>query len=102
MKNPQPPKHLTRPTKAWWRSMQDAYRIADPSGLTLLTVAADALDRAESARLAIEAGGGPSVLDRFGQAKTHPACAVERDARAQIIHALKALGVDGAPEGIQR
>lgn len=32
--------------------------------------------------------------DRFGQKKPHPACQIERDARTQMIQALRALRLD--------
>lgn len=94
---PKPPAHLTRAAKAWWREIRAEYDIQDSGGLSLLGAAAEAMDRCTSAREAIDANGGPIVLDRFQQPKPHPACAIERDARGQFIQAIRALELDVEP-----
>jgi hypothetical protein len=50
-------------------------------------------------RLAQEAieRDGMTVLDRFGQRKAHPLLPAERDARAQMLAALRALNLDVEP-----
>lgn len=40
---------------------------------------------------------GMTVLDRFGQRKAHPLLPAERDARAQMLAALRALNLDVEP-----
>ena len=48
------------------------------------------------AQAVIEAEG-PTTTDRFGQVKAHPMHTVERDSRAQMIQALRALNLDIEP-----
>lgn len=50
-------------------------------------------------RLAQEAiqRDGMTILDRFGQRKAHPLLPAERDARSQMLAALKALNLDVEP-----
>ena len=40
---------------------------------------------------------GITVTDRFGQSKVHPAVLVERDAKAGLLRALKALNLQIEP-----
>jgi hypothetical protein len=49
----------------------------------------------ESQRLL--AAEGLVVRDRWGQAKPHPAAAIERDSRAAWLRGLAALGLDLEP-----
>lgn len=92
-----PPKHLSSAANVWFRELQREYDIHDVAGVSLLTAAAESWDRCTSAREAIAKDGGPIIRDRFEQLKPHPACAIERDARAQFIAALKALNLDIEP-----
>lgn len=85
------PKHLSAEAKALWKSVHDDYEIDDAAGLVLLQAACEAFDRAQDARRLIDKDGGPVLPDRFGQRKPHPAVAVERDARGQMISAIRAL-----------
>jgi hypothetical protein len=50
------------------------------------------MDRVAQAREAIERDGA-YVEGRFG-AKAHPALAVERDGRVQVMRAIRELGLD--------
>ena len=54
-----------------------------------------ALDRVREAQ-AILKREGIVVKDRFGQARTHPAVAIERDARGAMLRAIRACGLDFA------
>jgi hypothetical protein len=67
----------------------------------LLTLAAEAWDRAEEARETIGAKGA-YYEDRFGKPKTHPAIAVERDSRLAFARLLRELDLDGSPEADPR
>ena len=65
----------------------------DPAGRHVLLVGLEAFDRMRSAQQSIAADGS-TCRDRFGQVRAHPLLSVERDARAQFMAAMKALGFD--------
>src|SRR5262245_43765226 len=88
-----PPRGLPAVAREWWHRMVKEYGIADEGGLTLLEMAARAYARMEAARRQLDKDG-PTVLDRFGQRKQHPAAAVERDARTGMLAALRLLHLD--------
>jgi P27 family predicted phage terminase small subunit len=99
---PPAPAHLQAPGARFWRRIAEAFQL-EPYHLDLLEQACEALDRAEGARERIDADG-LTVLDRFGQVKANPLCAVERDARSQFRMLYRELGVndDDAPGEIGR
>ena len=84
------PVHIRGEARRLYERLVHDYAIADSGGLALVRVACESFARAEEARQ-ILAQDGAIVRDRFGQAKTHPACLVERDSRTQLISALRAL-----------
>lgn len=89
-----PPKHLSRPSKAVWRSTVEDYGLeSEPHSVRVSGMAPEASDRAEEARVRI-AQDGAYLLDRFGQTKTHPAVAVERDARIATARLFRELALD--------
>ncbi len=90
------PKTLSREAARWWRKLIAEYIIEDEAGRLLLMVALEAFGRMRQAQAAL-AEEGLTVTDRFGQAKAHPLCTVERDSRAQMLAALKALNLDLEP-----
>ena len=61
-----------------------------------MTTAMEAFCRMKDAQAQI-ATEGQTVQDRFGQMKAHPLCTVERDSRAAMLNALKALNLDFEP-----
>jgi P27 family predicted phage terminase small subunit len=61
-------------------------------GITLLTLC-QCVDRLREAQQLLKRDG-IVTMDRWGQIKSHPACTVEREARAGLFQALKALGLD--------
>ncbi|MCC5869601.1 MAG: hypothetical protein JJU27_13960 [Gammaproteobacteria bacterium] len=79
-----------------WDAIATEYGIADSAGLQLLLAAARAAQRAQEAREAIERDG-LLVSDRFGVLRAHAAVAIERDARASMLLALKQLHLDVEP-----
>lgn len=89
-KPPKPPAHLAATGKRIWTSVQAEFTVDDAAGLALLRAACEAADRADQARRRI-AREGAVVKDRFGQLKAHPSVAIERDARAAMIAAFRAL-----------
>ena len=92
-----PPKSLSAAARAWWGQLQREYNVTDSAGLLLLQAAMQAHDRAAQCSAAIKRDGD-QVADRFGQMKPHPLLAAERDARAQMLGALKALNFDVEPK----
>ena len=90
------PDGLSKEAAAWWRKLQEEYGVTDSAGLLLLQSALEAFDRMRACQTAIEAEG-QTVQDRFGQAKPHPLLTAERDSRAQMLAALKALHFDLEP-----
>jgi len=89
---PTPPKHLQDAGRALWRGVLRDYEVSDHHDLARLQAAAEASDRIVEARKAVERDGA-YVEGRFGL-KAHPGLAVERDARTQLLRALRELGVD--------
>ncbi len=97
MKNAQkPPSGLSKSGKALWKSLQAEFGIMDASGLEYLTAGCAHRDRMIEAREIIQKEGS-IVLDRFGQQRAHPACAVERDASASMLRCFRALNLDTTP-----
>ena len=97
MTKPTPPKHLTAEARALWTKLRADFTIDDSAGLALLQAACESHDRAQQARRLLDKEGIVSV-DRFDQRKPHPAVAIERDARTQMMAALRALRL--APEAV--
>lgn len=86
------PEHLSASARTWWASVIDEYDLG-PHHVELLTLAAEARDRAEQARRLIEAEG-LIVPTTTGGTKTHPAVAVERDSRIAFARLLRELDLD--------
>ena len=51
--NPKPPRHLKAPTRRWWKSVVDGYAL-EPHHIRLLTLAAEAWDRCQQSREALQ------------------------------------------------
>ena len=86
------PKYLMPSTTAWYESVCAEFELQDHH-LHLLRLAAEALDRAEQARVIIEREG-IIIMDRFEQPRTHPAVAIERDSRIAYARLLRELDLD--------
>jgi P27 family predicted phage terminase small subunit len=91
------PTGLSAEAKRWWRRLREEYGIQDSAGLLLLEQALRSFDRAEQARAALDHDGCTTV-DSRGRPKAHPATAVERDSRAAMLSAMKALNFDVSPK----
>ena len=87
---------MSAEARAWWRRLQQEYGISDEGGRLLLQTAMEAYQRMRDAQEAVSAEG-MTVKDRFGAIKVHPLLNVERDCRAQMLAALKALRLDVEP-----
>jgi P27 family predicted phage terminase small subunit len=80
----------------WWTRLTGHYDISDEAGYLLLATCLEAFDTMRRAQELL-AAEGLVTRDKFGQAKPHPAAAICRDARAQMLAALKALNLDLEP-----
>jgi phage terminase small subunit len=89
---PVPPGDLGATGKALWVKLARAYRVDDEHGQTVLALGCRAADREEACRRQIKRDG-VSVRDKWGQIKPHPLLAAERDARSQVLAALRALSL---------
>ncbi len=89
---PRTPKHLTREARTWFEDVISTYEL-EPHHIHLLTLACEALDRAEAARAAI-AKHGPVYTDQFGCPRSRPEIAVERDSRIAFARLLRELDLD--------
>ena len=95
MKKPAP-KHLSVEARTLWRRLTDEYDIADQAGGLLLATALESFDRMRQAQALIDKHGAVT-LDRFQQLRPNPATTIERDSRAAMLAALKALNLDLEP-----
>lgn len=85
------PAHLSPEMTLWWRSLCRRYPF-QPQHLRVLEVAADSWDRKIAARAEVKRDG-LTVRDRFGQARPHPAVAIERDASVIFLRAVRELAL---------
>lgn len=95
-KNPQPPKDLRPETRRWWASVVENY-VLEPHHVHLLTLAARALDRAESARVALHKNG-MTYVDKHGVRRPSPEAVIAKDSAVTFSRLLRELRLDDAPE----
>ncbi len=102
-----PPKHLRRETRRWWKSVLAGYQL-EAHHIHLLSLAGEAWDRGQAAREQLEQDGS-FYHDRFGQPRVHPAIGVARDAAIAFARLLRELDLDvepprdaGRPPGLGR
>ena len=93
-----PPEHLSTSSKVWWKEVVSKYEFSEGHSLKLLTLAAEALDRAQESREALEETG-LIVQDRYGVAKRSPAFTCELQAVASFVRLLDALGINDEVSG---
>src|SRR5262245_59994164 len=79
-----------------WKEIQDEYGIEDSSGLQILLLACQSLDRAESQRATIEKTG--EMIETKGMLKETPLLRHELAARGFVLRALSKLGLDHEPK----
>jgi phage terminase small subunit len=91
-RGPVAPDHLEPATARWWASVVETWEL-DEHHVRLLTLAAEAFDRAVQARKVI-ARTGLTFKDRFGQPKPRPEVVIERDARIAFARLLRELDLD--------
>lgn len=95
-----PPKHLRAPTRRWWLSVVEGWDL-DEHHIRLLTLAAEAWDRAQQAREAL-AEHGLTFVDRHGAPRPRPEFSIERDSRVGFARLLRELALDIAEPGDSR
>ena len=95
------PKHLKADTKKWVESVLGTHEIEDHH-FKLLTLAAEAWDRATQAREAISKHG-ITYNDRFGAPRKRPEVSVEENARTAFSRLVRELDLDcGTPSAPPR
>jgi len=87
-----PPPHLKPATKKWYIHVTENYEL-EQHHIRLLTLAAQAWDQAEAARVAL-AKHGLTYEDRFGCPHPRPEVAIERDARTGFARLIRELDLD--------
>lgn len=92
---PQAPSHLRPETRRWWAQIASEWQL-EPHHLQLLTLAAEALDRATEAREAIRADGA-YTRSASGVLRKHPGLSVERDSMVTFARLMRELNLDGDP-----
>lgn len=88
---PKPPKGLSSEAQGWWTKICSGWEL-DDAGFLVLQNAMEAFDRMRQAQVLISKDGIVAT-DRFGQAKVHPAVLVERDSKAALLRALRAMNL---------
>jgi phage terminase small subunit len=89
--DPKPPEYLSEASREWWAVTVAEFDL-EPHHIRLLTLAAEAFDRAQEARERI-AEDGAYVTDRFGQLRPHPGVAIERDSRLAFARMVRELNL---------
>ena len=89
------PEHLDEQTGKWWRSVHEDYEL-EPHHVRLLTLAAEAWDRCQSARAALDLHG-ITYQDRFDAPRARPEVAIERDSRLAFARLIRELDLDVEP-----
>lgn len=90
------PTHLSAEARGWWERICTEYEISDEGGRLLLLMAMEAFDRMRGCQKAI-AEDGLVTRGSKKQPRAHPLLSAERDSRAQMLAALKALNLDLEP-----
>jgi len=89
--------HLSDAMRAWYGETVRNY-VLDSHHLHILRLA-ESFDRAQSSREQV-LREGPTFVDKNGNLRSHPAIAVERDARAAFAKLAKQLDLDPVkPDG---
>lgn len=92
---PEAPKHLRPPTRQWWRSIVRDFEL-ESHHLRLLRLCCESWDRCQEAREVL-AKEGLTYDDRFGQPRSRPEVAIERDSRVSFARLLRELALDVEP-----
>ncbi len=87
---------LSTEAQEWHDTLQTAYSIFDAGGMLLLRTAAECFDRLRQFQEIVDKDG-LIQKDKAGRLKPHPLLIEERNARAQMMAAIKALNLDLEP-----
>lgn len=93
---PEPPEWVQPPEREFWDATVRDYVVEGPS-LAMLEVACSAMQRLREARAVLDVEGLVVEGRYAGTSRPHPLVAVERDARVQLLRALRELDLDGEP-----
>jgi P27 family predicted phage terminase small subunit len=93
---PSVPTGLSPAAQSWWIRLHSEFDLNDEAARFLLESALRSFDRMTEAA-ALVAKHGIVVVDKFDQLKSNPATTVERDSRAAMHAAFKALNLDVIP-----
>ena len=96
MNIPTPPSHLSIEAKRLWRSLHTEYELTDPGALLLVQSCCESLDALRQAEAAV-AEHGIVIRGQAGTLKANPATTAARDARSQMLLALRHLNLDVEP-----
>jgi hypothetical protein len=91
-----PPRPLLRHGQALWNRITRDYDVTD-AGIELLTLACQALDRAEACREIIDPYGAASIIETTGRIIANPMLRDELANRAIVSKTLERLGVNQEP-----
>jgi hypothetical protein len=95
------PPHLSAGSAGLWDRLVADYNLTgDDAALAVLQSALEAKDRADKARAILDKEGLTTAGDRGGQ-KAHPCCAIERDARAAFLAAMRFLKLEATPPPVK-
>jgi phage terminase small subunit len=75
------------------------YSLDDTAGRLLLSTLCESVDRLRGAQKLLREEG-LITHDRYGEAKAHPAAAIERAAKQSILATLRALRLEPAAAGV--
>jgi phage terminase small subunit len=93
---PAPPRHLSRRSRALWRSLIPR-RAVSPERITLIEHALELLDTADQCRRIIKSQGRTFKTARSNVRHLHPLVLVEQRARAAFVKTWRALHLDFCP-----
>jgi len=92
----EPPGWVQAPERVFWEATVRDYVIEGPA-VAMLEVACSAMQRLREARDVLDREG-LVVPGRYeGMTRQHPLVPVERDARVQLLRALRELDLEGEP-----
>ena len=92
---PAAPRHLSKPAAQLFLAVSRSFAM-EPHDLAVLAKALEAWDRAEQARVRIDADR-LMVTSRPGEQKPHPLLGIERDSRAAFLAGMRRLNLDYEP-----